>query len=273
MNLSELKHTVRRPIPFWSFTYLYQPASIYLTWLCVRLGIQAQVVTLAWGSMLVVAAVCYALPWPVAWLGGACLVALAVVLDVVDGELSRYAVRVLQARQHRGKQFLDTCSHAAEKAVPLAIGLRLHNELNGPWWLLLLLVLGVFPGSVGPWQRYCEILIRRRKENFGDANPLPEAMYHCQTLVHPEPVAGKNEPARHVWWLSRLSRTLGSPDYLLTLIVATGADVIGLPAPEMLGLGASPYLLLWLATTSLHSAAAGAKSMVVYYRRLESLPA
>jgi hypothetical protein len=191
--------------------------------------------------------------------------------DHADEDVARVERWRSGGKVNRCKQFLDTCSHAAEAALPLAICFRLYVELDGPYWLLVVALLRLFPGGIQPWQRYCEIVVRIHADQppGPGGEVVPRHALRAQSLVRPD--RNTTPVSLPVRILSAVSSTLGSPDYLLTLLVCTALDAV--PGAPTLVIDAReiPWLLLWAIVTCLHSAAAGIKSTIVYARRLRSL--
>lgn len=259
---------------FWSSRYLYRPLSIYIAWAAIKLKLSPGAVTLFGALCLFAAAVCYASvsPSPQLWLVGGLLVFLYVLADHADGEVVRFERWRRNNRGDSTKEFYDTCAHAGEAAVTVALALRFYVEFEAPLWLLLITILFVFPGSIGPWRRYCETIIKQCAQSTdSDLTKLPAETLSFSSLIHPHVKAGRSRPSWSVLVMSHIGRILGSPDYLLTLPLCTILDVW--PAVPTLQLGDReiPYLLIWFVTTSLYHAAASIKSTVVYSRRLRSL--
>lgn len=259
---------------FWSSRYLYRPLSIYVAWAAIKLRLGPGVVTLFGALCLFAAAVCYASasPSPRLWVVGGLLVFVFVLADHADGEVARFDRYRRNAPGDRTKEFYDTCAHGGEAAVTVALALRFFVEFEAPLWLLLITILFVFPGSIGPWRRYCETIVKHCAQTIGsDETRLPSGALSSSSLVHPRVEAGRSPPSWPVLAMSHIGRTLGSPDYLLTLLLCTILDVW--PAVPTLRLGDReiPYLLIWFVTTSLYHAATSIKSTVVYSRRLKSL--
>lgn len=270
-DLALLKRVARKELPFWASRFLYQPISIYITWAAIELRLNATVITLLGAFCLFAAAVCYGLPVPATWIAGAALVFLYVVFDHADGEISRYECWRLGRNGDLQRQFYDTCCHAGETVVILAIAMRLYATLGHPWWLLVLALLVLFPGAILPWQRYCEILVKHQAERSDPQGQLPPKLLRPSSFVRPAVPPGRRRPPGPIHLASIVSRTLGSPNYLLTLVACTTLDVIPAVGAVTWGKTQIPYLLIWLTTTALHRAAAAVKSVVVYGRRLRLL--
>jgi hypothetical protein len=256
--------------PFWLSRYVYRTFTIYLTWLFIRLGITSNAATLLSAFAIFAAAVCYVAPPKLAWvwLVGALLVQLYFILDHVDGELARYET------VHAGKTdagtsgvFYDTCCHAGELALIAGIGLRVFHDLGGAWWVAVVVLLIYFPGSIMPWQRYCESIVAyARKHVEGDRAGLAAEMVRSSSYAY-APAAGQLMSGR---LLRTLTQTIGFPGYFITLLVCTVLDVAGVPTLSIGG-RTIPYLLLWLMLRAVHSSAAALKSVRVYGRRLSTL--
>ena len=254
--------------PFWLSRLFYRKFTIYFTWACARLGISSNAATLISGLAIFAAAVCYVVPSKFAWLAGALLVQLYFILDHVDGELARYET-VYLGRTDAGVSglFYDTCCHAGELALVGAIALRLFHDSGGAWWVAAAALLAYFPGSIMPWQRYCEAVVAySRRHVQGDKAALAAEMVRSSSYAW-APAAGQLVTGRV---LSALTQTVGFPGYFVTLLVCTVLDVAGTTAPTVGG-KRLPYLFLWLAVRALHSTLAALKSVRVYGRRLASL--
>jgi hypothetical protein len=254
--------------PFWLSRIFYRKFTIYVTWLCIKQGISSNAATLLSGVTIFAAALCYAAPSKAAWLAGALLVQLYFILDHVDGELARYETLHL-GRTSSGTSglFYDTCCHAGELALVGGIGLRMYSIMDEAWWVALIVLVSYFPGSIMPWQRYCEAVVAyARKHVEGDRAALAAEMVRSSSYAW-APAAGQLTSGRLI---SALTQTIGFPGYFVTLLVCTILDVAGAPALTVAG-RAVPYLLLWLTVRSVHSALAALKSVRVYGRRLATL--
>ena len=254
--------------PFWLSRLFYRKFTVYVTWLCVKLGISSNFATLLSGLTIFAAAACYVTPSPTAWLVGALLVQFYFILDHVDGELARYET-VHLGRNDSGTSglFFDTCCHAGELALIGGIGLRLFADSGGAWWVALVVLLVYFPGNIMPWQRYCEAVVAYAKKHVeGDRAALAAEMVRSSSYAW-APAAGQLMSGRV---LSAVTQTIGFPGYFVTLLVCTILDVAGVPGIPVGGRTLS-YLFLWLAVRALHSSLAALKSVRVYGRRLASL--
>lgn len=259
-----------RDDPFWISRFFYRKFTIYLTWLFARLGITSNAATLASGVAIFAAALCYLatprMEW--LWLAGALLVQLYFILDHVDGELARYeTVHLGKIGSGSAGVFYDTCCHAGELALVGAIGLRLFADMGAPWWVGVVVLLAYFPGSIMPWQRYCESVVAyARNHVHGDRTALAAEMVRSSSLAW-APAAGQMMSGRLV---SFLTQAIGFPGYFVTLLVCTVLDVADVRT-LVVGGRAIPYLFIWLVVRAFHSSLAALKSVRVYGRRLESL--
>ena len=254
--------------PFWLSRLFYRRFTVYVTWLCVRLGIGSNAATLISGFAIFAGAVCYAMPSKWAWLAGALLVQFYFILDHVDGELARYeTVHLGRTDSGTSGLFYDTCCHAGEMAVSAGIGLQMFRLTHEAWWVALIVLLIYFPGNIMPWQRYCEAVIAYAKKHVeGDRAALAAEMVSTSSFAF-APAAGQLMSGRLI---SALTQTFGFPGYFVTLLVCTVLDVAGAPALKVNGTPV-PYLLIWLTIRALHSSLAALKSVRVYGRRLANL--
>ena len=255
--------------PYWISRYIYRHVTIYFTWAAARLGLTPNVVTLISGLAMFAAALCYAAPDRWLWLVGALLVQLYFILDHVDGELARYRHQVLNRNTGMAGDYYDTCCHPGELAMMVALALRIYIDLDTPWWLLLMIVVMIFPGAIAPWQRYCETLIKYAQcRNTGQPATLPADLLHSQSLA-----LGSSSSSFFHRAVSWITQTIGFPGYFATLPICTILDVIPQMPRLMVGNMTISYLLIWLAVRVFHSAAAVLKSMRVYGRALRELVA
>jgi len=257
---------------FWSSRYIYRPISIYLTWFAVSLRIAPGAITLFGSACLFSAAICYATSSHIAWLIGAFLIFTFVVADHADGEIVRFERWRKGDQGDRRKEFFDTCAHAGEIAVVVALAFRFYVQFDSPFWLLIITFLYLFPGSIGPWRRYCETIIKQSANSVKSSNSrisINELKPSSFVTVHAEP--GSNRPSLLILVASHIGRTLGSPDYLLTLVICSVLDAWPAITKLQISQREIPYLLIWLILTSLYHAVASIKSIVVYSKRLESL--
>jgi hypothetical protein len=255
--------------PFWVSRYFYRKFTVYLTWLCIKLGVSSNAATLISGFAIFAGAVCYVLPSKWAWLAGALLVQLYFVLDHVDGELARYeSVQLGKTDPGMSGLFYDTCCHAGELALLAGIGVRLVVMMGDAWWAAAVpLLLVFFPGNIMPWQRYCEAVVAYAgKHVHGDHAALAAEMVRSSSLAW-APSAERLTSGRVI---SALTQLVGFPGYFVTLLLCTVLDVFNVPTLHVGG-RAVPYLLIWLIVRAIHSALAAIKSVRVYGRRLESL--
>jgi len=273
-TLRVLKEVVRKggaassQDPFWLSRLFYRKFTIYITWLFIKLGVGSNAATFLSGVAIFAAAVCYVSPSKAAWLAGALLVQAYFILDHVDGELARYeTVHLGRAGSGTSGLFYDTCCHAGELALVAAIGLRMFAVTGTAWWAGLIVLLTFFPGSIMPWQRYCEAVVAfARKHVEGDRAALAAEMVRSSSYAW-APAAGPLTSGRLI---SALTQTIGFPGYFVTLLICTILDVAGVTRLSVRGT-AVPYLLVWLAIRAVHSTLAALKSVRVYGRRLASL--
>src|SRR5688572_12600456 len=82
LSLSDLKAIVRKggtassDDPFWVSRHFYRKFTVYVTWLCIKLGVSSNAATFISGLAIFAGAACYAAPSKWAWLAGALLVQL-----------------------------------------------------------------------------------------------------------------------------------------------------------------------------------------------------
>lgn len=252
--------------PYWVSKYFYRHITIYFTWVCARLGLSANGVTLLSALAVFAGAVAYGMKSPGAWLVGALFVQLYFILDHVDGEMARFERIVKRRSSGMAGLFYDTACHAGETAVLAAIALRLSLDLGGAWWVTLTLIVALFPGGIDPWQRYAESVLARAAQVVRDGSAVIDARFLQKTSLS---LAGQNE-SRMRRAVGIASQTIGFPGYFVTLLVCTILDVAGVPAIEIAGVRL-PYLYLWLLSRAALKAAAGLKSTFVYGRRLRAL--
>jgi phosphatidylglycerophosphate synthase len=254
--------------PYWLSRLFYRRFTIYVTWLCTRLGISSNGATLLSAVAIFAAALCYVAPSRYAWLAGALLVQAYFILDHVDGELARYeTVHLGRTGSGSAGAFYDTCCHTGELALLAGIGLRMFAVTGGAWWVAVIVLLTFFPGNIMPWQRYCETVVAyARKHVEGDRAALATEMVRSSSYAL-APATGQTKAGRLV---SALTQTIGFPGYFVTLLACTLLDVAGAPTLRIGGRGV-PYLVLWLAVRATHSGLAAIKSVRVYGRRLASL--
>jgi phosphatidylglycerophosphate synthase len=274
MTLRLLKEVARKggaassDDPFWLSRLFYRRFTVYVTWLCIKLGIGSNAATLLSAVAIFGAALCYVAPSKTAWLVGALLVQVYFILDHVDGELARYeTVHLGRTGSGTAGVFYDTCCHAGELALVAGIGLRLFANTGGWWWVGVVLLLTYFPGSIMPWQRYCEAVVAyARKHVEGDRAALAAEMVRSSSYAW-APAAGQLTSGRLI---SAITQTVGFPGYFVTLLVCTILDVAGAATPSFRGRAVS-YLLIWLTVRAVHSALAALKSVRVYGQRLATL--
>lgn len=257
---------------FWSSRYIYRPLSIYLTWIAVRLRIAPGLVTLFGALCLFGAAICYATNSNQLCLIGSLLVFTFVVADHADGEVVRFERWRKGDQGDRRKEFFDTCAHAGETAIVIALAFRFLVQFDSPMWLLVTTLLYLFPGSIGPWRRYCETIVKQRA-NFPNHTEtrLTSKELKPSSLVTVHAASNEERPSVPMLIASHIGRTLGSPDYLLTLVLCSVLDAWAVVPKLQITEHEIPYLLIWLISTSLYHAAASIKSIVVYSQRLKSL--
>lgn len=269
--------TKRHEIPFWISAIFYRKVSIYITWIFVRWRVSANAATGLSALAVLTAALLYALgspAQPALWIVAAVLVQAYFILDHVDGELARYERHI--GRTHAGMSglFYDTCCHASDQALFGAVALRQFFDLDGPWWLAVIGVAFFFPGSIAPWQRYCETLVGYARQNAKEDRIELPAAYGRSSSLSVKSTAGETEPKRTTsrWLQQQIVQTIGFPGYLAGLSLCTILDVI--PAMPRIHLMDQelPYLVLWLILRSLQASAASVKSTLNYGRRLRSLP-
>ncbi len=258
--------------PFLLSRYLYRPITIYFTWLSVKLGLSANGVTLVSAIAIFAAAVCFGFPQPWMWLVGAGLAMLYVILDHVDGEVARYERTHLHRTTGMAGVFYDTAVHPGENAMAVAIAMRLYVDLGQPWWLLVLAVLMLFPGTIGPWQRYCEAVVAYagRQAARADGVWMPAQMLRTSSAT----VSGSDAFAAaplHRKAIHLARQMAGWSGQQLWLPICTLLDVLPGVPHLVVGEFVTPYLLLWLILRSVTSAVAGFRSTLVYGRRLRTL--
>lgn len=273
VTLDLLKKTARKggaasaDDPFWVSKYLYRPITIYFTWACAKLGLSANGVTLLSAIAVFAGAICYGLSSKWAWLAGALLVQLYFILDHVDGEMARFDRAVRRRSSGMAGVFYDTACHAGETAVIAAIALRLFADLGQPWWVMLTLIVALFPGGIDPWQRYSETVIEFMARTARDGVASVDQRFTTKSSLALAG-GGSASPMRRA--VAMASQTVGFPGYFLTLLICTVLDLF--PAAQIVLFGQLiPWLFLWLLSRAGIKALAGLKSTFVYGRRLRSL--
>ena len=134
------------------------------------------------------------------------------------------------------------------------------------WWAGVIVLLTFFPGSIMPWQRYCEAVVAFAQARRGRPRRPRRRDGPLQLLR-----LGAGGGAAHVGAPHRaLTQTIGFPGYFVTLLICTILDVAGATRLSVRGT-AVPYLLVWLAVRAVHSTLAALKSVRVYGRRLATL--
>jgi phosphatidylglycerophosphate synthase len=261
--------------PFWLMKYGYRPWTIYVTWVFAKTGITANGVSFLSGVVLLASAILYGLPWPAAWIWGAVGTQVYFVLDMVDGELGRFQKEALGRRTGISGHFCDTACHAGMLALYAMIAMRLYVDMGEPWWLLVMVAFLFFPGSIGPWQRYCEAVVKHGEAHVGDDGnaAVPARFLSQSSWAAPQlDAAGHAAPrplSRRL--LSVAMQSIGYPGLFVTLFACTLLDAIeGAPHIVIAGLE-MPWLFWWLAVKALHATASGLKSSFVYARRLHDL--
>jgi len=253
--------------PFWVSRYFYRRFTIYFTWLCAKMRLSANTVTALSAVAVFAGAVAYGLPSRWAWLAGALLVQMYFILDHVDGEMARYERTVLGRRSGMAGVFYDTACHAGETAVIAVIAMRLFADLNQPWWVMLTLVVALFPGGIDPWQRYAEAVLAHGERTAADGKVVLESRFFEKSSLS---LSAGGETKHWRKMLGLVSQTVGFPGYFVTLLFCTILDL----APALSIYIAEqhiPYLYLWLLSRACLKAAAGVKSTLVYGRRLRHL--
>ncbi len=253
--------------PYWVSRYFYRHFTIYFTWLFAKCRISANMVTLLSAVAIFAGAVSFGLASKWAWLVGALLVQIYFILDHVDGELSRYEEVELKKSSGMAGVFYDTVCHAGETAVFAAIALRLYVDLDQAWWVMLTLIIALFPGGIDPWLRYSETVLEHAERHRKDGKAqIPADFVHKSSLTFPIGVRKHDLRAT----LGILSQTIGFPGYFVTLLICTVLDMF--PATEIVVFGQHiPYLYFWLVSQALDKSAAAVKSTMVYGHRLRGL--
>jgi hypothetical protein len=133
-TLAELKARVQKPrhreIGNWLARRVARPSAIYGTWVAVRLGLSANLVTTAAWLSSMAAAVAVGWGAPATFVVGVALAHLAFWLDHVDGQVARW----------RGTAGLDgtyldyLMHHAAGLATGFALGYGLASRTGDPRW-------------------------------------------------------------------------------------------------------------------------------------------
>ncbi len=253
--------------PFWVSKYFYRHITIYFTWVCAKLGLSANGVTLASAIAVFAGAICFGLPSRWTWLAGALLVQLYFILDHVDGEMARFERAVKRRSSGMAGVFYDTVCHAGETAVMAAIALRLFADLGGPWWVMVTLIVALFPGGIDPWQRYSESVLAHGERTAKDGKITLDARFVEKSSIGMSSGTGTPSWRRAI---GLISQTIGFPGYFVTLLAAAVLDLF--PALQIeIGGQPLPYLFLWLLIRALHKSAAALKSTFVYGRRLRGL--
>lgn len=109
------------------------PASNYIAWLCIKLRISANQVTIFSGITEVAACVMFAFGSYQMSIAGACLILLYLTLDLTDGTIAR-VTKTVSGYGH----FLDLAiGFVLPGLVPLCVGLGLYLKTDAWLWLFL----------------------------------------------------------------------------------------------------------------------------------------
>lgn len=257
--------------PFWIMKYFYRPWTIYITFVCAKLGLRANGASVLSAVAVFCAAICYSIPSPGVWLAGAVLTQVYFVFDLVDGELGRLQARLGIDTGATGR-FFDSICHAGSAAVFIAVALRQYTDLGQPYWLIPLIIVALFPGGINPWHRYCETLIVRARGRVREGTArLPEEFLFERSWTTLPKRRVKGGPASLLRRVSTaVIQLVGFPGYWCTIVVATLLDVIS-AAPRIVAGGQElPWLLIWLVVRAFHATLSSLKSTCVYARRLRS---
>jgi len=139
MKLQELRGIVGKARePFWISRLTWRRLSFYATWLCVKLHISANIVTIVSFIAGMAGAVLFCWRKPVPIITGLLLVYVWWFLDHVDGEVARYEIKVLNRKRNLAGDYLDTLVHRwVTPLIHLCLGIGLMRT-SGQWWYVLI---------------------------------------------------------------------------------------------------------------------------------------
>jgi hypothetical protein len=140
MKLSEFNEIVKkRPQePFWISRYFWRHITIPSSWVCARLGISADAVTVVSLVAGLAGGICYCWPTPLMYLLGTLLIQFWWMLDHMDGELARYEIKFLKKKPSLAGPYLDLLVHRwVQPLYHICMGIGMLR-VTGDWWYVLL---------------------------------------------------------------------------------------------------------------------------------------
>lgn len=146
MKLSDFNEIARkRPEePFWISRYFWRHFTIPSSWICARLGISADSVTIVSLVAGVAGGICYCWPTPMMYAIGTILIQFWWMLDHMDGELARYEIKFLEKKPSLAGPYLDLLVHRwVQPLYHICMGIGMLR-VTGDWWYVL---LGTFAGA------------------------------------------------------------------------------------------------------------------------------
>jgi len=134
-ELKEIMGKVREP--FWISRWTWRHFTFYVAWLCIKLHISANAVTIVSWAAGMAGAVLFCWRKPVPIITGLLLVYVWWFLDHVDGEVARYEIKVLNRKRNLAGDYLDTLVHRwVLPLIHLCLGIGLMRAY-GQWWYVL----------------------------------------------------------------------------------------------------------------------------------------
>jgi phosphatidylglycerophosphate synthase len=139
MNLHELREIVgKTKEPFWISRLTWRRISFYATWLCVKLHISANIVTIVSFIAGMAGAVLFCWRELKLMLTGLLLIYIWWFLDHIDGEVARYEIKVLSRKRELSGDYLDVLVHRwVLPLIHLCLGIGLMRT-SGQWWYVLI---------------------------------------------------------------------------------------------------------------------------------------
>ena len=249
-SIAELRQICQhtRPAIFQDFlSRWYYRLSIYFTWVCLRLGLSANQVTLLSGGVACLGGALLAVESPFAIVAGALCFHIFAILDMSDGEVARY-----RGQGGAAGHYLDWVMHfVSSTALMLGLLFSCMSQLGGPWLLVgvLAVLVPLLDKSISTSTWTVIAWTRLRDQQKG----LPGAWAGMG-----QSVASPGTPSRP-YWLRRLTSLALAPlqdhwlpaGLLLLAGAASGMAWVGLPFPDYrmylllyVGLVGIPYLAL-----------------------------
>lgn len=252
MQYREFKEAVRkRPAePFWLSRLFWRHFTIPFSWVCSRLHVTADQITVLSLIVGMAGGLCFC--WPTVWayVGGVVLIQGWSFFDHVDGELGRYEVTCLHRKSSLAGPYLDLLVHRWVQPfyhVCMSIGIV---RLTGDWgWLLL----GWFAGAnyFGFAKSQADSLVLRSMVHGSTSKDNP-AVLDLLDLTNVLPGANRGERSglrRLIDWSKQVKSWFAFPGCLVLLCVVVAIDtlVFGMNFPRVAGVPASAtvvYLIL-----------------------------